>query len=61
MEKHTIIYLGKKTEVKGNYHVLDNEEDFCCHEVKADSKCITHKLDLADFTAIEALILKERK
>ena len=60
MEKHTITYLGKKTEVTGNYQVLDNKEDFCCNEVKADGKGITHKLDLADFKAIEVLVLIER-
>jgi len=60
MEKYTVIYLGKKTEVTGNYHLEDGKPDFCCNTVVADNKGITHKLDSVDFTVLESLVLIER-
>ncbi len=61
MEKYTVIYLGKKTDVIGNYQLFNGEPDFCCNLVKEDNKVLTYKLDTPDFTAIEKLVLIERK
>ena len=60
MEKYAVIYLGKKTEVTGNYYIEDSKPDFCCNTVSADNKSITHKLDSVDFTVLESLVLIER-
>tara|TARA_R110002096_G_scaffold217142_1_gene405151 strand:- start:5523 stop:5729 length:207 start_codon:yes stop_codon:yes gene_type:complete len=60
MEKYIILYLGKETEVVGNFHIYENEHDFCCQTVKVDNRYITYKLDSPEFTAIEGLVLIER-
>lgn len=61
MEKYSVIYLGKKTDVIGNFNLFNGDPDFCCNIVKADNKVLTYKLDTSDFTAIEKLVLIERE
>lgn len=61
MEIYTVTYLGKKTDVIGNYQDFNGEPDFCCNLVKVDNKIVTYKLDTPDFTSIEKLVLIERE
>lgn len=62
MEKYTVTYQGKKTEVTGrSCEGLDGAPDFCCETVQINGRIVTHELYTPDFTRIEKLVLTEKK